>query len=120
MFLLFSIAETTSSDIIRVLKKDKREINGDNMTTNIPRSFRDEGARERGNAQGGCVEATPNFREILGGQEDVGVIKLNLKYKNHKSHAKSHSLVVLTNVNPITSFMIESSGNAIILKTLKS
>ena len=43
------------------------------------------GAGERGNAQGGRMEATPNFREISGKQGDVGVIKINLKYKNDKS-----------------------------------
>jgi len=31
------------------------------------------------------MEATPNFREISGKQGDVGVIKINLKYKNDKS-----------------------------------
>ena len=39
-------------------------------------------AWEQGNAQGGRVEATPNFREISGKWGDVGVIKINLKYKN--------------------------------------
>ena len=43
------------------------------------------GAGERGNAQGGRMEATPNFREISRKQGDVGVIKINLKYKNDKS-----------------------------------
>ena len=52
--------------------------------TNVPRSFRDGGARERGNAQGGRVEATLNFREISRGPRDVRVVKFNLKYKNHK------------------------------------
>ena len=34
---------------------------------NVPQSFWDGRTQERGNAQGGHVEATPNFREILGG-----------------------------------------------------
>ena len=53
--------------------------------TNVPRSFWDGGAREWGNTQGGRVEATSNYREILGKQGDVGVKKINLKYKNDKS-----------------------------------
>ena len=40
------------------------------------------GTGEQGNTQGGRVEATPNFKEILGKRGDVGVIKINLKYKN--------------------------------------
>ena len=37
-------------------------------------------AGERGNAQGGLVEATPNFRKISG-KWGTSVININLKYK---------------------------------------
>ena len=52
--------------------------------TNVPRSFRGGEAWEQGNTQGGRVEATPSFREISGKRGDVGVIQINLKYKNDK------------------------------------
>lgn len=40
---------------------------------NVPPSFFDVGGWERGNAHGGCVETSPNFREIHGGWGDFGV-----------------------------------------------
>jgi hypothetical protein len=43
------------------------------LCTNVPPSLRDRGAGERGDAQGGCVGAPPNFGEIHGGRGDVGV-----------------------------------------------
>jgi hypothetical protein len=90
------------------------------VLSNVPPSFRDRGALDQGDTDGGHVGAPLNFRRIQGERGDVGVPSIGVPVsKNYKNKNNNDKIPTIT-IHPMQIHHCAIQCNAIILPIIKS